>query len=198
MNQKKYQIIYADPPWHYKQGKSMGTHFQGACDRHYSTMTIKELCELPVKDLSDKDCILFLWATFPQLKEALQLIEAWGFEYKTLAFNWLKKNRDGSPFFGIGYYTKSNGEICLLATKGKPHKFVRDNSISQVVFTGKLKHSQKPALIRNKIVQLLGDRPRIELFARKDTALFEGKDWEGWDVWGNEVESDIDLMGRNQ
>ena len=190
---RKYQIIYADPPWHYRQGKSMGTQFQGACDRHYNTMTIEELCKLSVAKITDKNCILFLWATFPQLKEALQLIEAWGFEYKTIAFNWIKLNKDKTPFFGIGYYTKSNGEVCLLATKGNPHKFVKDNSISQIVMTKRTKHSQKPSEIRNKIVQLLGDRLRIELFARKPETLIEDPSWEGWDVWGNEVKGDIEL-----
>ena len=190
---KKYQIIYADPPWHYRQGKSIGTHFQGAADRHYDTLTIEQLCKLCVKNLTDKDCILFLWVTFPQLVEGLRLIEAWGFEYKTIAFNWVKKNKDGSPFFGVGYYTKSNGEVCLLATKGKPHKFVKDNSISQVIFSGKLGHSKKPPIVRKKIIQLLGDRPRIELFARKPNLLFDAEGYDGWDVWGNEVESDIKL-----
>ena len=175
----KYKIIYADPPWHYRQGKSMGTQFQGACDRHYNTMTIDELCKLPIKKLADKDCILLLWVTFPQLREGLQLIKAWGFEYKTLAFNWIKLNKDGSAFFGIGYYTKSNGEICLLATKGNPHKFVKDNSISQVIFTHKLKHSEKPKEAYTKIERLFGDLPRIELFARHKR--------QGWDVWGNEA-----------
>jgi len=193
---KKYQIIYADPPWKYKQGKSMGTSFQGAADRHYPCMNYKDICKLPVKEIVDQDCMLFLWTTFPMLQEAMKVIEAWGFQYKTIAFNWLKKNKDGSPFFGIGYYTKSNGEICLLATRGHPHRFVEDNSISQVVITQKLRHSQKPAIIREKIVQLLGDRPRIELFARKVTTLIEDPSWKGWDIWGNEGKSDIALKPK--
>ena len=186
---KKYQIILADPPWKYRQGKSMGTQFQGACDRYYNTMDINELCKLRIADITDKDCILFLWATFPQLVEALQLIKAWGFEYKTLGFNWIKLNKDGTPFFGVGYYTKSNGEICLLATKGNPHKFIKDNSISQIIMTQKRKHSSKPTNVREKIVQLLGDRPRIELFARgsKEKDMLGYNEFEGWDVWGNEV-----------
>ena len=190
---KKYQIIYADPPWHYRQGKSMGTQFQGACDRHYDTLTVDQLCELKVASLADTDCVLFLWATFPQLVEAMQLIKAWGFEYKTCGFNWVKLYQDGSPCFGVGYYTKSNGEICLLATKGSPHKFVTDNSISQMIMSQKTAHSRKPPIARSKIVQLLGDRPRIELFARKPDLLFDAEGYEGWDVWGNEVDSDIEL-----
>lgn len=85
---KKYKIIYADPPWRYARSK-----VQGAAEKHYPTMSIEELCALPVKEIADKDCILFLWATFPQLKEALQLIKAWGFTYKSVAFVWLKQNR---------------------------------------------------------------------------------------------------------
>jgi N6-adenosine-specific RNA methylase IME4 len=176
---KKYKIIYADPPWHYKQGSSMGSKFQGACDKYYNTMSIEELCKLPVNKLADKNCMLFLWVTFPQLVEGLKLIKAWGFEYKTIGFNWIKQNSNGTPFFGIGYYTKSNGEVCLLAIKGKPHKWVKDNTISQVIFTKKDKHSKKPPIVRNKIIQLLGDLPRIELFARERI--------EGWDSWGNQL-----------
>jgi len=184
---KKYQIIYADPPWKYRQGKSMGTNFQGAADRHYSCMDYKDICKLPISEITDSECILFLWATFPMLREALEVIRAWGFEYKTIGFNWIKFNKDKSPFFGVGYYTKSNGEICLLATKGNPHKFVKDNTISQIIFSGKIGHSRKPPIIRQKIVQLVGDLPRIELFARPPkNRLFEDESYKGWDVWGNE------------
>ena len=96
---------------------------QGAAENHYSTMSIDELCALPVPELAAKDCALFLWATFPQLSEALHLIRAWGFRYKTVAFVWLKSNRKSpSWFYGMGYWTRSNAEICLLATKGKPKR----------------------------------------------------------------------------
>ena len=95
---KKYKIIYADPPWRYARSK-----VQGAAEKHYPTMSIEELCALPVKEIADKDCILFLWATFPQLKEALQLIKAWGFTYKSVAFVWLKQNRKSPTwFYGLG------------------------------------------------------------------------------------------------
>lgn len=113
-----YNIIYADPPWRYEQRK-----VQGAAENHYPTMSIDELCALPVPELASKDCALFLWATFPQLPEALRLIRAWGFRYKTVAFVWLKRNRKSpSWFYGMGYWTRSNAEICLLATKGKPKR----------------------------------------------------------------------------
>lgn len=113
-----YNIIYADPPWRYEQRK-----VQGAAENHYPTMSIDELCALPVPELAAKDCALFLWATFPQLPEALRLIHAWGFRYKTVAFVWLKRNRKSpSWFYGMGYWTRSNAEICLLATRGKPKR----------------------------------------------------------------------------
>ena len=176
---KKYNIIYADPPWKYDQ-KSL----QGAAEHHYSTMSLKELKELPVSELADKDCALFLWATFPQLREALELIEAWGFQYKTVAFVWLKKNKVAdSWFYGLGFWTRGNAEICLFATKGKPKR--QSAGVHQFIISPVEAHSKKPDEARSKIIQLMGDLPRIELFARQSP--------EGWDVWGNEVESSITL-----
>ena len=189
--EKKYQIIYADPPWKYRQGKSMGTNFQGAADAQYSCMDYKEICKLPIKKITDNNCILFLWVTFPMLKEGLEVIRSWGFEYKTVGFVWIKTNANQplKTFFGTGYYTKSNAEICLLATKGSAHKLVKSNSISQIIATSKLRHSEKPHEARDKIIELVGDLSRVELFARKKT--------KGWDVWGNEVDSDIELKSNN-
>mgnify|MGYP000815895917 CR=1 FL=1 len=176
---KKYNIIYADPPWKYEQ-KSL----QGAAEHHYPTMSIKDLKELPISDLADKNCALFLWATFPQLREALELIEAWGFQYKTVAFVWLKKNKVAdSWFYGLGFWTRGNAEICLFATKGKPKR--QSAGVHQFIISPVESHSKKPDEARSKIVQLMGDLPRIELFARQSP--------EGWDVWGNEVECSITL-----
>jgi N6-adenosine-specific RNA methylase IME4 len=122
--------------------------------------------------------MLFLWATFPNLQEALNVINAWGFQYKTLGFSWIKTNTgNGKPFFGIGYYTKSNCEVCLIGVKGKPIK--ASNYVSSVLIAPRERHSKKPDIVRDKIVELCGDVPRIELFAR-ETVL-------GWDSWGNEV-----------
>lgn len=177
---KKYQIIYADPPWKYKQGKSMGTGFQGAADAHYSCMDYLDICKLAVNNIADDRCILFMWVTFPFLKEGLTVIESWGFEYKTLGFIWVKINPiQLTPLFGVGYYAKSNTEPCLMATKGDAHKLVISNSVSSVIVAPKTKHSQKPPDAKDRIIKLCGDLPRIELFARQKT--------EGWDVWGNEV-----------
>ena len=179
MTEKKYGIIYADPPWRYRQ-----KNINGAAEHHYFTLGPDELCALPVGELAAKDCALFLWATFPQLPEALRLIKAWGFTYKSVAFVWLKQNRK-SPgwFYGLGFWTRGNAEICLLATRGHPKR--KNAGVHQFIISPVEAHSKKPDITREKIVELLGDLPRVELFARQKT--------EGWDVWGNEVESTLQL-----
>ena len=177
---QKYQAIYADPPWDYQQCR-----LSGSAKKHYPTMRIEELCALPVAEIADRDCALFLWATFPQLPEALRLIQAWGFMYKTVAFVWLKQNRKALTwFYGLGFWTRSNAEICLLATKGHPKR--KSAGIHQLVICPVERHSKKPDEVREKIVALMGDVPRIELFARQQT--------QGWDVWGNEVENSTALL----
>ena len=119
-----------------------------------------------------------MWATFPMLREALDLIEAWGFKYKTIAFNWVKQNKSGAGlFWGLGNWTRSNSEICLLAIKGKPKRV--SAAVHSVVMTPVQRHSQKPDEVRERIVKLVGDVPRIELFARQSAP--------GWDCWGNEA-----------
>ena len=130
------------------------------------------------KIITEDNSLLFLWITFPLLKEGLEVLEAWGFEYKTCGFNWIKLNKNGKPFFGIGHYTKSNSELCLIGIKGKGLTIL-DDTISQIVMTEKDKHSKKPDCIPDLIVRLVGDRKRAELFARKKR--------EGWDVYGDEV-----------
>ena len=149
-------------------------------------MKIEDICNLPIKEITDDNCILFLWATYPMLPEALEVIKAWGFTYKSIAFQWIKLNKkNGKPFYGLGRWTRGNSECCLLATKGKPKRI--SASVFQLIFSPLGKHSEKPKEARDKIVQLMGDLPRIELFARppKDK-LFEDKSYEGWDLWGNE------------
>ena len=180
---KQYGIIYADPPWRYEMKKG-----QGVAENHYSTMGIEEICSLSVQEICDKDCALFLWVTFPQLPEAFKVIKAWGFCYKTVAFVWIKQNKSGKGyFFGLGYWTRSNAEICLLAVRGKPKR--KSRKVFQLIFSPLQEHSKKPAEARERIVELMGDLPRIELFARQRSP--------GWDVWGNEVESSLD-MGKLQ
>ena len=181
---KKYNIIYADPPWTFKTYSVKGKEHKSA-ECHYPCMNINDIYNLPVQNLADNNCVLFLWVTFPLLQEGLETIKRWGFTYKTCAFNWIKRNKKtDSLFWGLGYWTRSNSEICLLATKGNPKRLSK--SVHQVCEARIREHSRKPDEIRDKIVELCGDVSRIELFARQKT--------EGWDVWGNEVESDINLV----
>lgn len=200
----KYNIIYADPPWDYNDKRDKHPRLCGGAATHYSTMKTRKIAALPVEEIADANCMLFLWATFPNLPEAFDLMKAWGFKYKTVGFIWIKTNKIqrpvedyhpahqiigsvqtgfSAPFFGIGYYTKSNAEVCLIGVKGKPIKI--SNDISSVILSPKEEHSKKPNIVREKIVQLCGDIPRIELFARNNT--------EGWSVFGNEVENSIIL-----
>ena len=152
----------------------------------YPTMSIDELCALPVADLAAPDSALFLWATFPQLPEALRLIREWGFTYKSVAFVWLKKNRKAdSWFYGLGFWTRANAEVCLLATRGHPKR--QAANIHQFIISPIEAHSKKPDEARDKIVALMGDLPRVELFARQTPP--------GWDVWGNEVQSTLRDFG---
>jgi len=173
-NGKKYKIIYADPAWEYDDKALAGNRGAGC---KYDLMNIEDIKAMKVNDLADDDSTLFLWVTYPKLQEGLDVIKAWGFKYKTVAFTWIKSNSNGTFFMGMGRWTRANAEVCLLATKGKPKRL--DAGISQIiktVYNGN--HSQKPDVVRQKIIQLVGDIPRIELFAR--TKIY------GWDVWGND------------
>jgi len=181
---KKYQIIYADPPWSYyndSTAKPDCTTTKGMRRPPYPVMSSKEIMNLPVNDISAENSILFIWTTDYHLQKCLEIIKEWGFEYKTIGFVWNKK----CCFMGA-YTMKSGIEICLLATRGKDaHKLVKKHNVKSLIEQKRTKHSEKPVIVREKIVELVGDIPRIELFAREKT--------EGWDVWGNEVESDIIL-----
>ena len=170
---QKYAIIYADPPWSYR---NKGT--RAAADRHYRTMSIEDIKALPVADIAAENCVLFLWATFPMLPEALDTIEAWGFSYQSVAFCWVKRNKKShSWFWGLGNWTRSNAEVCLLAVKGRPQRV--SAAVHSLIEAPVGKHSAKPAEARERIVELVGDVPRIELFARERV--------NGWDAWGDEV-----------
>ena len=173
----KYQIIYADPPWSYKVWSEKG---KGSCaENHYPTMKKEDIQKLPIKDIAEKNAVLFLWVTAPCLIEGIELIDKWGFTYKTVAFTWVKKNKKSpSWFWGMGYYTRANAEICLLATKGKPLKRI-SKAVHSVIDTPIERHSKKPDCARDRITKLFGELPRIELFARQHA--------DGWDCWGNEV-----------
>jgi N6-adenosine-specific RNA methylase IME4 len=179
---KKYQIIYADPPWQYQNYNYTktkgGDRAKRGVVKEYPVMSIEDIKILPIQNIADEDCILFLWVTFPLLQEGLDTIKSWGFTYKTLGFNWVKRNKKkDSWFWGMGNLTRACSEICLIGVKGKPRRI--NAGIHSVIDTPIEQHSKKPAIVRDKIVQLMGDLPRIELFARQSTP--------GWDVWGNEV-----------
>jgi N6-adenosine-specific RNA methylase IME4 len=141
-------------------------------------MTKQDIEQLPIQSIADDDCVLFLWVTMPKLNECFDLITAWGFEYKTCAFTWVKRNKiSDSWFWGMGRWTRANAELCLLATKGKPQRI--SAGVHSVIDTAIEQHSKKPDVTKQRIVELLGDVKRIELFARKTT--------DGWDAWGNEL-----------
>ena len=180
---KKYDIIYADPPWAYR---NMG-NIQATANSHYSTMKQEDIEALPIGQLAKSNSILFMWATFPKMQEALNTIKAWGFEYKTIAFAWQKLTKSNTPITFMGAYTMKSGiELCLLATKGKEaHKLVKKHNVRALIQSQRQEHSKKPIEVKERIIELVGDLPRIELFAREKT--------HGFDVWGNEVACDINL-----
>lgn len=168
---KKYRIVYADPPWKYKRTFGSGI-------TKYPCMSLEELKNLPIDNISKDNSMLFIWTTFPFLSECLELISAWGFEYKTIGFNWIKMNKKSDTlFWGLGSYTRSNSEVCLIGTKGKTNRL--DKGVHSVIFSRIREHSRKPAITRNKIIKLVGDLSRIELFATEHI--------HGWDSWGNEI-----------
>lgn len=186
--EKKYQIIYADPPWAYRQKQinfqsyDKGKKYENDVTEHYGTMTNDDIKALKVSDLADTNCLLFLWVTSPNLDVGIETGKSWGFEYKTVAFVWDKQRTN------YGFYTLSQCELCLVFKKGKiPDKAV--TNIKQFLSEKLGKHSEKPAEIRNRIEQMFPTQNKIELFARQKT--------EGWDTWGNEVESDIDLLAQS-
>lgn len=180
----KYEIIYADPPWSYADKASAGS--RGAAHK-YDLMTDYQIERLPVESIAADDCVLFMWATFPRLDLALRVMRAWGFEYKTAAFVWVKTNRvQPSLFMGMGNWTRANAEIVLLGVKGRPKRV--NASIRQIVQEPIREHSQKPHEVRQRIVDLMGDRPRVELFAREAST--------GWDIWGNQAPGSIALFGQ--
>ena len=173
---KKYDIIYADPPWSFKTYSEKGK--DRSPENHYNVMNLKDICNMPVNNIANDNSILLMWVIDPLLDKAFEVINAWGFKYKTVAFTWTKTNKTKPGFFtGLGYWTRGNPEMCLLATKGKPKRVSK--SVAQLVIDQRREHSRKPDRIRNDIIELCGDLPRIELFARQK--------FDGWDAWGNEV-----------
>lgn len=174
----KYKVIYADPPWSYND-QMRGHSF--SLDHEYVTQSNDWIMGLPVADIADDDCALFIWGVSPQLPECFAVMKAWGFKYKTLAFVWSKRTAEGKEVKNLGRWTMGNVELCFLATRGHPQRICKN--IKQLVIEERTHHSAKPNEVRERIVALMGDVPRIELFARVKYA--------GWDVWGNEVKPDV-------
>tara|TARA_R110002020_G_scaffold159981_1_gene344224 strand:+ start:10813 stop:11355 length:543 start_codon:yes stop_codon:yes gene_type:complete len=174
---KKYDIILADPPWYFKSYSKKGENRNAT--KHYPCMEFNDLLDLDINSIASVDCVLFMWVVDPLLEKSFELIKKWGFTYKTVAFTWAKKNKtNDNLFMGLGYWTRSNPEMCLLATKGKPKRFFKN--VKQLIIDKRREHSRKPDCSRDRIVQLCGDKPRIELFARQKVV--------GWDNWGNHFE----------
>jgi N6-adenosine-specific RNA methylase IME4 len=172
-----YGIVLADPPWSIQTTAQVPSGRPTA--RPYVAMRMCDIYALPVAKIAAKDSLLFLWATAPLIPEALYAMKAWGYEYKTVAFTWVKRNKGGGDgwFWGMGWWTRSNPEYCLLGMKGSPKRAAAN--VHSVIEAPVGEHSKKPSKVRDEIVRLCGDLPRVELFARERTP--------GWDAWGNEV-----------
>ncbi len=169
-----FSVLYADPPWRLKGGVKMP----------YPMMSTRDICALPVADVATTDCLLFLWAVPAHLPDALAVIRAWGFTYKTVAFTWVKRTPLDTGFLtGRGYWTHSNAEPCLLATRGQPQRV--GTGVSSLIVSPRREHSRKPDEVRERIVRIAGNVPRAELFARERIS--------GWSAWGNEVDCDFPL-----
>jgi len=161
----------ADPPWPYRDKAHAGKRGAGY---KYSLMTVNDIASLPIQEITQKNCVLFLWATPPLLKEAIYILEEWGFEYKTFAFTWIKKTGIGTNKFGMGNYTRANAEVVLLGVKGKLKR--KNAGVSQIIESIPREHSRKPDEIYSLIEKLFGKVSRIELFARHKH--------KGWTSWG--------------
>jgi N6-adenosine-specific RNA methylase IME4 len=182
--QQHFGAIYADPPWSFRVwNKNTGTG--RSAESHYSTMAMADIAALPVADLAAPDCVLFMWACWPSLPDALGIIEQWGFTYKTCGFDWMKARAsqiemfrdDGDVQVGMGYWTRANTEPCLLATRGKPKRLNAD--VRQGILEPRRQHSRKPDCVHGRIERLVAG-PYLELFARAPR--------EGWTVWGNQTD----------
>jgi N6-adenosine-specific RNA methylase IME4 len=168
---KKYNIIYADPAWKFRDrcvAGSRGSEFKYPC------MTLDEICSLPVKDIADENCYLFLWLPNSMTREGMKVMESWGFTWKLPVFNWVKRGKSGKLFWGMGSYSRGGFELCWLGIKGRLKR--QSASVHSVIESPKREHSRKPDEARDRITQLYGDIPKIELFAREK--------FDGWDNWG--------------
>lgn len=174
---KKYSVIYADPPWA-PDNKKTGSGGKSGASQQYDVMTTEEICALPVKDISADDSLLFMWWLTSMPEDALAVVKAWGFTLKNMTcFSFLKETSTGRDHFGMGYYSRANQEQCLIARRGK--SIVKAHNVKQNIRERYRGHSYKPDEAYRRIERMCGGVPRIELFARRN--------WPGWDAWGNQV-----------
>jgi len=183
---KRYGLIYADPPWQWRDKASAGK--RGAAHK-YQVMSVSDICLLNVPAIAAEDCLLAMWWVGAQPAEALKVVRWWGFEFKTMnGLVWHKQTKNGRDAFGMGHLTRQDSECCLFATRGK---FKRASaSVRSFIEAPAREHSRKPDDARERLAQLVGDVPKIELFARQRA--------DGWDAWGNEVPSTIRLSMRDR
>lgn len=184
-----YGAILADPPWHFQTWAGARKSGAGIACRAsvpaYTTMVDEDIASMRVAELAAPDCVLFMWTCWPVLRRSLDILDAWGFTYKTCAFCWTKADatqidmfrEDITPRMGLGYWTRANTEPCLLATRGKPKRWGAD--IRQAIVEPVREHSRKPDGVHERIERLVAG-PYVELFARQRRP--------GWDAWGNETE----------
>lgn len=171
----RYGVILADPPWSWKSRSSKGE--KKSAKNHYDVMESDDICNLPVGNAAAPDCTLFIWVLNSMLDRGLRVIDAWGFTYKTVGFVWVKQNKRGRGLFmGLGYHTRQNAELCLIATRGKPKRLNAD--VHQIIMTPRREHSRKPDETYERIERLYGG-PYLELFSRTERP--------GWDQLGNET-----------
>jgi len=178
MSRKKFNILVLDPPWQYSDKAG-----DRGAEARYATMSFRELSELRVSALADDNCACFLWVTGPFMMDGLRLLKMWGFQYKNVCFTWIKKNKKSDTLFtGMGHYSRSNAEFVLLGMKGKLDR--ESKSVHSVVMAPVGEHSAKPAQVMDRIVDLFGDLPRLEIFARNKTPGWEqtGLELDGMDV----------------
>lgn len=178
------RVLLVDPPWHFKRYSESGSERARAPQDHYDTMSVEDMKELPVGDLAAPDCVMFIWSTWPHLLFAIELIAAWGFTYKTCGFDWMKADVSTLDLFPdpkdadmkLGYWTRSNSEPCLLATRGKPKRI--DAGVRMGIIEPARDYSRKPDIVYERIERLL-DGPYVELFSRTKR--------KGWMAWGNDA-----------
>ncbi len=168
----KFRVIYADPPWKYGDERVINGYTGTAAQAHYPTMSAEEICDLDIGSLADVSCVLFCWATFPLLPEAIRVVQAWGFNYKT-AMVWDKRRPN------MGNYHDASAELLIIATRGSALPSLRPNQIQNIKRKGR--HSEKPEHFRELIDSMYENGTRVELFRRGGAPV-------GWHVWGNESE----------